>query len=261
MKLATFTVLATLLIGCNSSADKMKKEDLPVDSNTITQPATLEVFSIQPVKLTKEQLPADVKFKGALQEAWQWKDKLGENILITSSFGPFKDKAKDPVFEEEGETQELHVFHFIRNDIGWKTRWVMSDAEKVCPFDLTATFLKNSTLITDLDKNGIAETTIQYKFACRSDVSPAYMKLIMHEDTAKYSLRGATWVFDGGNGKFEVTEKDVNLEKLAKPRDEIAKMYQLYGRYETEKEFAKASPEFLIHARSQWLKHAYEKFD
>jgi hypothetical protein len=260
MRKAAYTFLLLLLIGCNSSSDKIKTEDQPVDSNSSLQSTTTEVISIQPVKLTKEQLPAGIKFKGTLHEAWQWKDRSGDNLLITSVVPPYSDKQKNE-YGEEGGSSELYAFHFVKNDSSYSLLWEISDAEKACPFDLTLGFFKDAVTITDLDKDGTAETTVQYKKACRSDVSPAYMKLVMHEDTTKYSLRGGMWVFDGGNGKFEVTEKDVNLEKLTKPKDQMAKMYQLYGRYETEKEFAKAPPEFLIHARKQWLKYAKESFD
>jgi hypothetical protein len=260
MKIAAYTVLLLLLIACNSSSDTKTPKDLPVDTNATTQPATIETDTIQPVKLAKEQLPAEIKFKGTMHEAWQWKDRTGDNLLITSLVPPYMDKQKNE-YGEEGGSSELYAFHFVKNDTGYSLLWKISDAEKACPFDLTVGFFKDAVTITDLDKDGTAETTVQYRKACRSDVSPAYMKLVMHEDTTKYSLRGGMWVFDGGNGKFEVTEKDVNLEKLTKPKDEMAKMHQLYGRYETEKEFANAPPEFLIHARNQWLKYAKESFD
>ena len=50
-------------------------------------------------------------------------------------------------------------------------------------------FIKNAAVVTDLDQDGIAETTVQYKLACRSDVSPALMKLVMHEGETKYAHR------------------------------------------------------------------------
>jgi hypothetical protein len=97
--------------------------------------------------------------------------------------------------------------------------------------------------------------------ACRSDVSPAYMKLIMHEDTMKYSLRGPMWINAGADDKFTVTENDMNLEKLPVKTDEYEQILQSFGRYESEKEFATAPAVFLQHARKQWMKYVKESFE
>jgi hypothetical protein len=208
-------------------------------------------------ELTMQQIPKSIKFKGSLFECWTWKDKLGENIFIMSYFQPEINTNR----EEDGHTEELHAFHFVKKDSVYKLLWKISDSEKDCDFDLTLEFLDGAALITDLDKDGIAETTIQYKLSCRSDVSPANMKLIMHEDSVKYALRGLMWVKSGEDSKFTVTEKDVNLETLKGYKRTGDEWEKTTGRYQTEKEFAKAPPEFLIFARRQWMKYVKEKFE
>lgn len=202
--------------------------------------------------LKTAQLPAGIKYRGKLYEAWQWKDRLGDNILLLSSTSPVRKTTGD----EEGTTVELFAYHFRKKDTGYKTLWRINDLVKDCPLDYVASFLKGATTITDLDKDGMAETTVQYKLACRGDVSPSYMKLIMHEDSLKYALRGSMWLRDTEGAQFNITESDVNLDKLPKPKEED---YHLaFGRYETEKDFAKAPTAFLVHARKQWLKFAKE---
>ena len=111
--------------------------------------------------------------------------------------------------------------------------------------------------ITDLDADSIAETTVQYKLACSSDVSPALMKLVMHEGETKYALRGMMW-YGSPEEKFTVTEKDANLETLPGYKKTDEEYFKTWGRYETEKEFATAPPEFLKHAQQQWMKFAKE---
>ena len=210
-------------------------------------------------KITAVQLPKTIKFKGKLEEAWQWKDKLGDNILITSLIKPYR---ANPSKENSDEhTSELHAFHYIKKDTAYKLLWLLSDAVKNCPFDITLEFINGAISITDLDRDGIAETKVQYKIVCRSDVSPAGMKLIMHEDTVKYALRGFMWLQQGPEHEFEITEKDVNLENLPKPEEEWERYSQLAGRYETEKNFKKASPVFLSYARKEWLKYVKESFE
>jgi hypothetical protein len=248
-----------LLVACNNGSNNKR----PSADSGASQQDTAMVKTNEPVTATRiieSQLPSVIRFKGKLQEAWQWTDKSGENILITSIVEPFDDKQKDE-YGEEGQTAELHAFHFIKKESDWKLLWKISDGEKACPFDITAGFIKNATTITDLDGNGIAETTVQYKLACRSDVSPARMKLIMHEDSLKYSLRGYMWIQAAENEKFTLKEDELNLEKQPKTDDEFEGYRLSMGRYETEKEFSKATPAFLIHAKKQWFRYAVETFE
>jgi hypothetical protein len=253
-----FFYLLILLAACNSSGGSKDKE--AVSNNSPVSITSEQAIAIVPVELKLGQIPAALKFRGKLNEAWQWDDKLGKNILITSYVDAFGDNKKNE-FGEEGQTAELHAFHFVKKDTGYMLLWKISDTMKSCPFDLTVAFMKGSATVTDLDSNGIAETTIQYKLACRSDVSPAYMKLIMHEDTMKYSLRGPMWINAGADDKFTVTENDMNLEKLPVKTDEYEQILQSFGRYESEKEFATAPAVFLQHARKQWMKYVKESFE
>jgi len=219
--------------------------------------AAQNAFSAQ--KITAVHLPKTLKFKGAVKEAWQWKDKLGDNILITSIVKPYP--AVPDTENEDEHTSELHAFHYIKKDTAYKLLWPLSDAVKNCPFDIALEFINDAITITDLDKDGIAETKVQYKIVCRSDVSPAGMKLVMHEDTVKYALRGYMWLQQGPEDKFTITDKDVNLESLQKPKEEWEQYSQLDGRYETEKVFKNAPPVFLNYARKEWLKYVKESFE
>ena len=179
--------------------------------------------------------------------------------MITARITPFGVKAKDPT-EDDGQSAELYAFHYAKNDGEFKQIWMITDTEKECPFDITCDFIKNAVVITDLDADGIAETTLQYKLACRSDVSPALKKLIMHEGPTAYTLQGLMW-YDNPDEKFEVTESNANLETLPgykKTEDEYLKTF---GRYESEKGFAGAPPAFLAYARQQWVKFVKESFD
>jgi hypothetical protein len=220
--------------------------------------------SFHTVKLTTAQLPKIIHFKGKLIEAYKWNDKTGENILITSLVKPYKEKKMDKEMEEFPYSAELFAYQFRKKDNNYKLLWKISDGEKKCPFDITTEFIKGSTIITDLNKDSIAETTIQYKLACRSDVSPAQMKLIMHQDTVKYALRGTMWIkyaMPDSNAVFSITEKDVNLETLKGYKRKDDDYSKGYGRYETEKDFKNAPAGFLEFARKRWLKFAIEKFE
>jgi hypothetical protein len=57
----------------------------------------------------------------------------------------------------------------------------VNDFIKDCMVDIDAAFKKNSLKVTDLDKNGIAEIWVMYEMACKGDVSPSDLKIIMYE--------------------------------------------------------------------------------
>jgi hypothetical protein len=257
MRILFAICLVICITACNSSGKKNKNDS---DTSALYTLQPNDGSSIRPVKLTEGDLPASIRFKGKLYEAWQWNDGNGKNILITSFVAPYAEKSRNPN-EEEIHSAEIHAFHFIYRDTGYVKLWQMSDAEKACPFDITAEFIKDAIAVTDLDMNGIAETWLQYKLACRSDVSPAYMKIIMHQDTLKFGLRGLMWVQTGEKDSFAVTENDMNLEKLPRPKDEYDQLMQRFGRYETEKDFAYSATVYLTYARKQWMKHVKESFE
>lgn len=220
---------------------------------SIAQP----VFSAK--KIASNEVPKNIKFRGLLGEAWKWKDKLGENILIASLIAPYR--SKKFIENDDEKTSHLYAYHYIIKDTSYKLLWLLTDAVNNCPFDITLEFINNSFTITDLDNDSIAETKLQYKIVCRSDVSPAGMKLIMHEDSVKYALRGYMWLKQSEGHEFAITEKDISLENLPKPKDEWEQYSQVAGRYETDKDFKKAPPPFLRFARKEWLKHAKESFE
>ena len=256
MRVFLITLFAASLLSCNSSLKKDPNQAMDDTARMDNSTTSIAPVSIAPVKIAVADIPATIKVKGTIQEIWKWSDNLGENVLITSSVAPHDEKSKDG---EEGQSAEIHAFHYAQKDGDYTQVWVMNDAEKSCPVDITCDFIPGSATITDLDKDGIAEIKVQYSVACRGDVSPATMKLIMYENGVKYALRGSMWIPYSPDFKYTVTEKDVNMESSPKLKDEGDEMLRTFGRYENEKEFATAPPEFLIHARSEWLKYNKEK--
>jgi hypothetical protein len=209
MRVLLLTCFTLVLFSCNSSSKKNDNQE--TDDTARIDKLPLQLPKAEPVKATAADIPATIKLKGKVQEVWKWTDNTGENIFITSFVAPYDEKNKNE-YGEEGQSAELHAFHYARKDNGdYMQVWMLNDGEKICSFDITCEFIKDATSITDLDQDGVAEITVQYKLACRSDVSPALMKLIMHEGEAKYALRGMMW-YGSPEEKFEVTEKNANLE-------------------------------------------------
>jgi hypothetical protein len=215
---------------------------------------------IQASRLTVAQIPASIPVSGQADEAWQWTDKQGEHIFITSFNQPRPDSNVVDSEEGQGYTAALFASHFIKKGNVYQLVWRETDSVKACAFDITCQFMKGATSITDLDSNGIAEIKFQYKTACRSDVSPAECKLVIREDTSRYVLHGTLWVKLDDTDSFQLNENNANLETLPGYQHTDEEYLKRFGRYASESSFAKAPAAFLRYARQQWIKYAVEFF-
>lgn len=95
----------------------------------------------------------------------------------------------------------------------------VQDALGPCEGDVVVTFVKvpDPLVLTDLDHDGRAELTFGYRLACRTDVSPSTLKVLLLEDGAKFILRGESKVEAGCDevlgGSFD---PDPSLDKAPK---------------------------------------------
>jgi len=246
-------ITAMLLMSCNicrvltKSDRSKKKEDTKTEtSRTETEkqetiqertPAENEKRSVTEVEMlqfNKSELPADIRYAGNIFTGKRWNDRNGENILILTMTGIKKKKVNHPDFEEYINEAELFGYHYVGSGNSFTLLWKINDFVNDCPLDLTLDFIPGSLSITDLNDNGIAESTFLYKLACRGDVSPSTLKLIMHENDTKYALRGDMLVRING--------------------------YNEGGNYKVDKSFDSAPGAFLDFAKSQWMEFRLETF-
>lgn len=136
-------------------------------------------------------LPRTMPYRGSVVAARRWTDRLGENFLVLTQTGRIPSRG---CTADEGPCRdaELYAYHYVQKGGTTSLLWRTVDFVRDCPLDLYVAFLPGSTAVTDLDGDGIAETSFMYMLACRSDVSPAGLKLIMHEGATKYAARGTT---------------------------------------------------------------------
>lgn len=256
MRFLLFLSMAAIC-SCNSS-DKSAEGNVDSRGSDTTTINSTTTAPIVPVKISASAIPAAITVKGSVKEAWKWNDKQGENILITSVVSPYEDNRKNE-YGEEGQTAALYATLFQKKGDTYESAWSITEEVKACPVDITCDFIGNSTTVTDLDLDEIAEIKLQYATACKGDVSPASMKLILYENGNIYSLKGQMWISIGPESKYEVTEENVNLENSPKKKDETDELLWSFGRYESEKDFANAPASFLQYARKEWLNHSKEK--
>lgn len=218
-----------------------------------TIPVIQKKDSTVPEKLTAALLPEEFGHKGTFFEAWQWYDLNGKNILILS----IADKKEKDKEGEETKTRELFGKQYVVPEAGAKPEilWELYDIEKSCPYDITAEYLF-SPIFMDLDNNKVKESYILYKLACRSDVSPARMKIVVHEGKNKYALRGEMYMKMNPKADTLNTQQwEPDLSKVKVNKDDYTSSW---GRFENANDFAGAPKAFFEQAKELWLENFIE---
>jgi hypothetical protein len=189
---------------------------------------------IKSVILDKKAIPKSIRYTGHIITAVRYTDNEGEHIVITTETGEETVKSK-----EDGDSfrkAEVYAYDYKVNNGAATLYWQMHDFTDECSFDIKAKYVPNTFAITDLNKDGKAEVWLMYMTACRSDVSPASMKIIMHEGIKKYAVRGTS--------RVRVSDKDYvggehTMDPLLKAGPEAFRQYalQLWKKNLMEKNF------------------------
>ncbi|WP_268846377.1 M949_RS01915 family surface polysaccharide biosynthesis protein [Flavobacterium aestivum] len=199
--------LNAFLVSC-----KQETKQLKIDSQN-EKSIESRIKTLQVKDIDSSQFPKLLKYEGFIKNAVRWKDKLGDNIVITTETGNYRSEKFQHEYDESGDA-ELFGYHFLVKNGRVIQTWKVYDYIDDCPVDIVASFVKNSFEITDLNNNGIAEIWLMYKIICHGDVSPSEMKIIMYEGKQKFAMRGENKVqtgiddsgeklFEGGNYKFD----------------------------------------------------------
>lgn len=184
-------------------------------------------------KLNASQLPTEIKYQGKLKQAVRWADRHGDNIVVISETGIYK----NPKFkhENDGSDAEIFAYHYIIKDSIRQT-WKIYDFIQDCPVDIEASFIKNTLQVTDLDKDGVGEIWTMYKKACHGDVSPCEMKIIMYQADKKFAIRGQNKVY-------------------------LSKTESYGGEYKLDQAFKNGPKVFRDFALKLWNKNILQKWD
>lgn len=227
-----------LLLIVFSSCKSDKKESL--QESEVSGSAASQEYSLVVNKIDSTQFPASIKYEGFIKNAVRWKDKSGDNIVLTTETGIYHSDKLKHEFDDSSDA-ELYAYHFIISNNNARQTWRVKDFIADCPVDITASFVKNTFKITDLDKNGIAEVWLMYKTVCHGDVSPSNMKIIMYEGNHKYAMRGENKVQVGS--------------------DENDKASFIGGEFKLDANFKNGPKVFKEYAQNLWKENIMEKWD
>jgi hypothetical protein len=188
----TILTLFSLVIPASLQQTRGREEGFANQPGAGINAPTRSQGKISILSFDARSLPEEIRYQGKIVMGARWTDSNGENILLLTQTGKFPSKGKCVSGEGRCFDAEVYAYNYVRKDGDVSLLWKITDFERGCSFDLYAGFVKEALFITDLDSNGVAESLFLYKHSCRSDVSPAVLKLIMHEGVTKYAIRGTT---------------------------------------------------------------------
>jgi hypothetical protein len=188
---------------------------------------------IKSVPITAGEVPKSINFEGKFVKGFQFTDAAGEHLFLAAETGVINSKVEND--EDYFRSAMLYAYQFDLKNEKWEQQWRVIDFEKDCALDVSAAFTRDALLITDLNNNGKAEVWLMYKIACRGDVSPSNLKIIMYEDGKKYAMRGQSFV------------------KLS-----AAETYG--GKYALDQAFKTGPKVFVQYAEKLWGKYKLEDF-
>ncbi len=145
-------------------------------------------------------LPAQIKkdLQGTIEAKYSFTDKIGQHVLALT-----RDSSRLPD-GTDNITLQASLYRFFENS--WKQEWVIRDFLQCKDLDIEADFFIPLTSFSDLDSNGITETTVAYRLVCAGGIDTKPTKVIMRQGTKKFAVRGESLVRIEGalpfGGKF-----------------------------------------------------------
>jgi len=187
------------------------------------------------IKITsvdKKKIPQSIHYSGHIVDAVEYTDAEGQHLMITTETGNVNVRDTEG---NDARKADVYAYNYIVKGDQYVIAWQMHDLTGECLVDTKASYVPNTFSVTDLNNDGKAEVWLMYVTACRGDVSPSSMKIIMHEGNKKYAIRGES--------KVKVSEKEYDG-----------------GRYIMDDSFKVAPDVFKQYAIQLWKKNIMEKF-
>lgn len=211
----------------SSSQNTQRNQNSPQNTTNATpQNAGDNKDALTGITYDTGKLPPGIKYDGKIVASAKWTDNNGENYIIVT-------ETEEKNQNADNRMKEMFAYQYTVNGDELKQQWKINDFIKDCPVDITLQYMPKSLSVTDLNKNGIAETTFLYRMSCKGDVSEDDMKLMMHEGETKYAIRGSM--------KLKMAGETYG------------------GKMNVDASFDKAPKEFLDYAKEQWNKFQTEK--
>lgn len=129
-----------------------------------------------------------------VQGRFAFSDRAGKHFLVLSKHA---DSLADGT-----RRLSLLATQYVSSGGDWKPEWTIKDGVSCYEVDIEADFAPSLTSVTDLDSDGLAESTVAYQFICAGGVEPKTTKAIMREGKAKFAVRGESLIEIKGTPSF-----------------------------------------------------------
>lgn len=189
-----------------------------------THPLAAQQLTVE--RVAPRAIPAGLPTVGVVEGARRWTDRTGQNLVILT-------RTRLTELDANGNrSQEIHGYHFVRERAGYRLLWQTVDMVGECEVDVVLDYAAGSLTVTDVDHDGIAESTYVYDIGCQGGVDPSGMKLILHEGATKYAIRG-TQDYRELAGSYPAPEMHVEAALAQQPvlRDFAVAQWRRFVRY------------------------------
>ncbi|MEO7425616.1 MAG: hypothetical protein ABI036_10545 [Fibrobacteria bacterium] len=130
--------------------------------------------------------PVKAKFKDRIKANFSFDDKVGRHTLVLT---------KDSTRSKDGsEKIEIQAEQYLSKGPTWNLEWAIKDYQVCNGLDIAADFFTSLTSVSDLDENGVAESSVAYHISCSGDVEPETIKVVMRQGKEKFAIRGESLV-------------------------------------------------------------------
>lgn len=140
----------------------------------------LSMFSVLSVQ-AQHQLPRFVDFTSEESDTLTWADEQGVHFLQLKKSEMFLDEA------EMVASHYLNVTHWLESGESRLATWHYADSIVACYVDVEAKFLA-APRFTDLDEDGVYEVWFITQLACKGDISPSRVQVVMVDKEEFFQL-------------------------------------------------------------------------
>jgi hypothetical protein len=154
-------------------------------------------------RVSSSSLPSEISQMPDIGLCVRWTDTTGDNVVVSTM------KLNRPS-DDRNYFKECvpSVYRFLVKNDTTAPIWATPGSGLSCQIAGKGDKVKSSLLITDLDKNNVAEIWIIFKAICVNDDAPSPMKIVMHQLDRRYQQTGTRlWKNDeatsGGGYQFD----------------------------------------------------------
>jgi hypothetical protein len=127
---------------------------------------------------------------GTIVEAWGWKDKNGQNLVVTSAETTKSGKQTLRVVQVAGLGRSPKVLRLMQDP----------NLPTSCKSTGSAGFTRQGLVVRDLDSSGIAEVLVGWSSRCGGKGTDSEVKLALISNGQKFIIRGKGVIGEKGSG-------------------------------------------------------------